>query len=316
LTRRGVLASPLLAIAILVACGAVALAVTRGTGPRHPRVAHAQAAAVSGVLTTSNSRDGAAILGAGAMRPGTSVSGSVTIANTGDLAGAFRLAAGDASDQPGQGGGRLSDRLLLQIFDVTAPATPVPVWSGPLSALTDLDLGSFAGAQARTYRLTASFPDAGPGADNAYAGASTSVRLVWTATADAPAPAPPGPPPAPPGATPSSAPQTTSITAAGAIVTLTVPGGCVRPGSVFRAKLGWKRQKRKGAVFVKVRRTDFYVGSRRVLLDRRPPFVARMSVPLSAVPGSTLTVRARAFIKVRRGHSPTKSIRATLRICS
>ena len=36
----------------------------------------------------------------------------------------------------------------------------------------------------------------------------------------------------------------------------------------------------------------------------------RFKVPLSAAPGSTLTVRARAFIKVRKGKSPKKSIRA------
>ena len=90
----------------------------------------------------------------------------------------------------------------------------------------------------------------------------------------------------------------------------------MKRGGILRAKLGWKKQKRKGNVFVKVRRTDFFIGKKRVLLDKRAPFALRFKVPLSTAAGSTLTVRARAFIKIRHGRSPTKSIRLTVEICS
>lgn len=299
-------ASPVLAVLALVACAAGALAVTGSLPLRSPRAATARTAFASGVFAQSNSRNGAAILGASAMRPGDAVSGEVTITNTGDLAGAFRLSRVDLGEQPGAGGGLLSTRLALQVLDVTDPGAPSALWSGALGAFTDRDLGTFQPHQARSYRFTATFPDAGPGSDNAFAGASTTTRFVWAASADEPAPP----------VTPSSGPtRNVRVRVPGATVTLSVPGACVQRGGAFSAKLGWKKQKRKGNVFVRVRRTDFFVGSKRVLLDRKAPFAMRFKVPPSAAAGSTLTVRARAYIKVRKGRSPTKSIRATVRVC-
>ena len=46
------------------------------------------------------------------------------------------------------------------------------------------------------------------------------------------------------------------------------------------------------------------------------PFVANFRIPMSVPSGGALTVRARAFIKVKKGRSPKKSIRATVRVCS
>jgi len=317
LTRR-LFTTSLIAALLIGAFAAVALAVS-GRLPvrlRPERPAGARAAAVTGSFSHSNSRDGQAILSASGMRPGTQVSGDVTIANDGDLAGAFRLSRPGIDEQPGVGGGRLSTRLVLQVVDVSA-AVPVTVWAGDLGAFTSVDLGTFAPGQARTYRFTARFPDGGP-ADNAWAGASSTVRFDWTSAADAPPAPPPGttPPPSTPPASGLPPTRTASAAIPGAIVRLSVPAGCVRRGGSFRATLGWKRVKKKGSVFVKVRRTDFLVDGRRVRIDRRAPFVARLKIPYSAVAGSTLTVRARAYIKVRRGKSPKKSIRATVRVCA
>lgn len=50
-------------------------------------------------------------------------------------------------------------------------------------------------------------------------------------------------------------------------------------------------------------------------IDRVAPFTQVLTVTAGAKSGSTITLRARAFIKVRRGKSPTKSIRATIRVC-
>jgi hypothetical protein len=101
----------------------------------------------------------------------------------------------------------------------------------------------------------------------------------------------------------------------GATYTLGVPRRCVSVGQRFRATLTWKRQRRKGNLFVKVRRSDFYLGSRVVKVDRSVPFVHTYRVAVTSPPGSTITLRARAFIKVKRGTSPKKSIRARLRVC-
>lgn len=312
MTRGRVLAPLGIALIALAVCSAVALAVRDGLPFRSAQPPRAQAAAVSGSLTQSNSRDGAAILGASGMRPGDSVAGEVTIANTGDLAGAFRVGQTPIAERPGTGGGRLSAKLQLQIFDVTNAAAPTTVWSGGLGTFDGRDLGTFPGGQARTYRFVATFPDQGPAADNAFAGASSTVTFLWTAAAaDTTAAGGQTPPTAPP----PSASRTTTVATSGALLRLTLPGACVPRGGVFRARLSWTKMKRKGNVFVKVRRTDFYVNATRIRIDRKAPFVANFRVPLSVAAGSTLSVRARAHIKVRKGRAPKKSIHASVRVC-
>jgi hypothetical protein len=131
------------------------------------------------------------------------------------------------------------------------------------------------------------------------------------------APTAPAPPPAPMPPPPYSGPkQNVKTSGFGASYTLTVPRGCVLPGQQFRATLGWKRKKRKGNLFVKVRRTDFYLGSGRVKNDSKAPFVHTYRVVVTQPRGSTITIRARAFIKVKRGKSPKKSIRARIKVCA
>jgi len=105
------------------------------------------------------------------------------------------------------------------------------------------------------------------------------------------------------------------VTVSGATVTLSVPSGCVRRGGTFRVRLSWKRMKKKNNVFVKITRTDFYIGTKLAKRDKKAPFAQTLRVPSSAVRGGSLRLRARAFIKVKRGKSPKKSIRATIKIC-
>ena len=80
--------------------------------------------------------------------------------------------------------------------------------------------------------------------------------------------------------------------------------------------LKWKRKKRKGNLFVKVARADFYIGSKVVRSDRKAPFVQTLKVVASAKRGSTITLRARAFIKVSSGTPPKKSIRSKIKVCT
>ena len=117
--------------------------------------------------------------------------------------------------------------------------------------------------------------------------------------------------------TASSAKTTTkTLKISGATLSFQVPGGCVKRGAGFRVKLTWKKQKKKGNVFVKVSRTDFYVGAKRSKIDKKAPFTQTLKVPSSAKPGGSVTVRARAFIKVKKGRQPKKSIRATIKVCT
>jgi hypothetical protein len=102
----------------------------------------------------------------------------------------------------------------------------------------------------------------------------------------------------------------------GGKVTLTGPKGCIRAGGTFVATLKWKRQKRKGNLFVKVRRADFYIGAKRVKIDRRAPFRQTLRVRATSRRGSSIRLRARAFIKVKRGRSPKKSLYVTFRVCA
>lgn len=150
------------------------------------------------------------------------------------------------------------------------------------------------------------------------AGADGAGWVVWQNGEDAPIRAVPvnnpvGPTPAAPAAATT---RTVSVTASGARISLQLPAGCVKRGGTFRARLSWKKQKKKGNVFVKITRTDFYVGTGRAKIDRKAPFVQTLRVPATAVKGKSVTFRARAFIKVSRGRAPKKSIRSTIRVCA
>jgi hypothetical protein len=160
-------------------------------------------------------------------------------------------------------------------------------------------------------------------------------RLLVSSTASAipdppaPPPGPPAPPtppapPAPPAATPPGVvppgtrtpkPTQTASLPGGGSATISGPTTCVRPGGSFTATLKWKRSKKKGSRLIKVRRTDFYIDRKRVKIDRRAPFRQKLTVK-KLKPGTTHTLRARAFIKVKRGKGPTKSLRVKFAVCS
>ena len=123
------------------------------------------------------------------------------------------------------------------------------------------------------------------------------------------------PPPPPVVAPPANLVKNTTVSVPGASITFGVPRSCVKPGSKFKVRLTWKRKKRKGNLFVKVRRADFYIGTKRVKIDTKAPFVQTLTVTAGSKSGATIRLRARAFIKVKRGKSPKKSIFATIKVC-
>jgi Big-like domain-containing protein len=132
-------------------------------------------------LTLSNDKEGAAILSLGGMRPGHSVTDTVTLGNTGTVPGDLSLSTSNLLDTPGAGGGALSGELDLVIRDITNAGSPVTVYSGKIDALAPVALGTLAAAASRVYEFRVSFPDAGVGAENAYQGSAVSVQFDWTA---------------------------------------------------------------------------------------------------------------------------------------
>ena len=106
-----------------------------------------------------------------------------------------------------------------------------------------------------------------------------------------------------------------TATGGGAKYTFTVPRSCIPAGTPFRVRLTWRKQKRKGNKFVKVTRSDFYIGKRRMKIDRKAPFTQTLLIR-SPRRGATYTVKARAFIKVKRGKQPKKSIATKIKVCA
>jgi len=218
---RGTLALALNAVLGLIALG-LAFA---PPGEGAPKL---QLASAGGSLTLSNSKENAAIFHADAMRPGEEASGSVTITNTGTVNAALSLAPEDQADTPGNGGGKLSDRLELLVIDVTAVTAPVTVYSGTLKQMAATNVGSLAPGGRRTYLFVASLRPNGS-ADNAFQGAGLTTGFRWSATGIATAtPTPTATPSATPTPTATPAP---SDPAAPATPPVTPPAPPADPGA-------------------------------------------------------------------------------------
>ncbi len=177
--RRVFLRLEVLAVVIVAVCLAVL------SGSEKPSRAELQlASGPGGSLTLSNDKEGAAVLSLGRMRPGAFVIDTVTLGNTGTLDGDFSLATSNLVDTPGGGGGALSGELDLRIRDVTNAGSPATVYTGKIDALATIGLGTLAAGDSRVYEFRVSFPDAGPGAENAFQGSAMSVEFDWTAVND------------------------------------------------------------------------------------------------------------------------------------
>jgi hypothetical protein len=128
----------------------------------------------SGSLTMARSGSGA-IFTAAAMKVGETVTGSVTITNTGTLAGAYSL-AGSSS-----GSATLANQLSLKVYkDVDGGSA---LYDGSLGGFSSAALGTFAAdGDAHTFHFHVSFPSTGTDAgDNALQGLSASTTFTWSA---------------------------------------------------------------------------------------------------------------------------------------
>jgi hypothetical protein len=154
----------------------------------------------TGPVTLTSSTPGVALLHGDNLMPGDSVTGLITLRNTGDKSGRLALTLGSLRDTPGAFGGRLSSVLQVRVDDLTGGGAPVDT---TLTQAAPLELGDLSGRQARTYRVTATFPDTGLPAgaglgDNAHQGSRVEVAMAWTLTEKEPvAPKPPTKPTTP-----------------------------------------------------------------------------------------------------------------------
>lgn len=131
-----------------------------------------------------NSRQNSAVLDANNIAPGDSRSATVTITNRDRLPASFSLTKHGLREQPGRGGGKLSERLDLRVEEVTAQQSRAAVYSGALGSMSSQALGTFKPGESRTYRFTVTFSDHRASrppdlADNAYMGGSLSLGFHW-----------------------------------------------------------------------------------------------------------------------------------------
>jgi hypothetical protein len=168
---------------LAMALGAVGLAVA---GPGR-EVASERLAAATGSVHISNSLEGRAIFGAEALRPGASTTGTVRIGNDGNVRSVVTLTG---TRDPETGLVSLANSLQLTVADVDDALT---LYSGPAAGFTTVAVGSLDVGESRELRFTATLPSS---AGNALQGASTTLGLLWSASAA-------------PGATPTPTPTAT-----------------------------------------------------------------------------------------------------------
>jgi hypothetical protein len=147
----------------------------------------------------------------------------------------------------------------------------------------------------------------------AAAGAFSNEPVVGPAS-EPPATLPAENPPAPTPTSGATGLRVTTVKVADGSISLAVPRSCVTRGRRFHVKFSFKRSHRRHAIFIKVSRVIFSVGDRRVKVDRTAPFSATLTLKPKA--GHTsVTVRARATIKLRHRKARTKSVSAKVFVC-
>lgn len=130
----------------------------------------------TGSLAMSRSGSGA-IFNASSMKIGDTATGSVTITNTGTLAGDYTLTASTS------GSATLAGGLNVKIYkDVDNSGSPM--YDGALSGLTSASLGTFAAnGDAHTFYFHVSLLTTGSNtSDNLLQGLSASASFTWAAT--------------------------------------------------------------------------------------------------------------------------------------
>jgi spore coat-associated protein N len=129
----------------------------------------------AGTLEMDRSGSGAVFTAAN-MAIGDDATGSVTITNSGSLAGEYSLA--------GSATGDLAPKLELEIYKDNDGQAASKLYDGALNGLSSVDLGTFAAdGGSHTFYFHVSLPSTGTDAgDNALQGKSAGASFTWSAT--------------------------------------------------------------------------------------------------------------------------------------
>ncbi|NUR79818.1 MAG: hypothetical protein HOQ21_05150 [Dermatophilaceae bacterium] len=164
-------------VLVPLATAAVAGALAVGSGADFSSTSGNTASTVTaGTLTQSNSKANASILNLSNMKPGDAVYGQVTITNTGSLGSVFSVTETATS-------GFTAGTLTEKIEDVTNATAPVTVYSGNFGGAGTKQLGTWAAAEAHTYRVTVTLLSS---ATNAEQGKTASTAFAWNGTQTSP----------------------------------------------------------------------------------------------------------------------------------
>jgi spore coat-associated protein N len=141
----------------------------------------------AGALTVNNDKKDngteGAIFHADNMKPGDTVTGTVTVSNTGNVDGDFNLSM--AAPSLSGTGSDLSSRLHLKVeaLDSSDVVTATPIAETLISSVgtSPVSLGTWVGNSNHKYRFTVTWP-AGLTGDNAYMSSGVSMDFTWSAT--------------------------------------------------------------------------------------------------------------------------------------
>ena len=161
----------------LAAVSVIAVAAVGGTFANFTATptAIASNAFASGTLSMTRSGSGA-IFSASTMKIGDSVTGSVTITNSGTLAGVYSLAGSTTGSAP------LASQLNLKVYRDVDGGTAL--YDGSLGAVTSASLGTSLAGEAHVFYFHVTFPTTGTDAgDNVLQGLAVSTTFTWSATA-------------------------------------------------------------------------------------------------------------------------------------
>lgn len=161
----------------LAALGAVSVAAIGGTFANFTATptSISSNAFTTGTLTMNRAGSGV-IFNAGAMKIGQEATGSVTIQNTGTLAGVYKL------DGATTGDAGLISKLHLTIYKDADSGTPV--YDGGFGGVSSVALGTFSpSGDSHTFYFHVSLPSTGSDAgDNLLQGLAASESFTWSAT--------------------------------------------------------------------------------------------------------------------------------------
>ena len=169
-------------VAGIIAIAVLAVVIPRGDDSdpapdRTSRPPRAVTVATTGNLAAPRTSDGMPVFTVSDVSPGTIVEGTATIANSGGSTGYFSLSQANLVDSPGPGGSALSERLGIEIRDVTRPGRVVRVYDGPFAGMEVRPLGFIPPGETRRYAFTATVAE---GQGTEITGSSTSARYVWS----------------------------------------------------------------------------------------------------------------------------------------